>query len=81
MLWFFFEMKREEREIIEILVVENAKEGDKRRRFEITAKDYIKQNCMQKIKPYTTGFITHIPIIRQYRVNTTEYLHSPFSLT
>ena len=37
----FYE-KGEEREIIEILVVDNAKEGDKRRRFEITAKDYIK---------------------------------------
>lgn len=40
--FLFGNEKDEEREIIEILVVDNAKEGDKRRRFEITAKDYIK---------------------------------------
>jgi len=34
--------KREERVVEEIIIVNNAKEGDKRRRFEITAKDYLK---------------------------------------
>lgn len=33
--------KRDERAVEEIIVVNNAKEGDKRRRFEITAKDYL----------------------------------------
>lgn len=32
----------EERTIEEIIIVNNAKEGDKRRRFEITARDYLK---------------------------------------
>lgn len=32
----------EERTIEDILIVENAKEGDKRRRFKITAQDYMK---------------------------------------
>ncbi|MBL7826864.1 MAG: M67 family metallopeptidase [Saprospiraceae bacterium] len=31
-----------ERHISEIMIVDNAKEGDKRRRFEITAKDYLR---------------------------------------
>ena len=30
------------RSVTEILVVNNAKEGDKRKRFEISAKDYMK---------------------------------------
>ncbi len=34
--------KGEERTITEIQIVNNAKEGDKRRRFEITASDYMK---------------------------------------
>lgn len=34
--------KRDERIIDKIMAVNNAKEGDKRRRFEITAKDYLK---------------------------------------
>ncbi|MBN9293152.1 MAG: M67 family metallopeptidase [Flavobacteriia bacterium] len=34
--------KRDERVIEEIIVVNNAKEGDKRRRFEITPVDYMK---------------------------------------
>ena len=34
--FLFGNEKDEEREIIEILVVDNAKEGDKKRRFEIT---------------------------------------------
>ncbi len=33
---------RDERTIDEIIVINNAKEGDKRRRFEITPKDYLK---------------------------------------
>jgi proteasome lid subunit RPN8/RPN11 len=34
--------KRDERVVTDILIVNNAREGDKRRRFEISAKDYLK---------------------------------------
>lgn len=40
---FLFGTEQEDGRILsEIQVVDNAKEGDKRRRFEITAKDYLK---------------------------------------
>jgi proteasome lid subunit RPN8/RPN11 len=40
---FLFGTEKEDiREIKQIQVVNNAKEGDKRRRFEITARDYLK---------------------------------------
>ncbi|MDP9230424.1 MAG: M67 family metallopeptidase [Bacteroidota bacterium] len=40
---FLFGIEKEnERTIIEVLVVNNAKDGDKKRRFEISSKDYLK---------------------------------------
>jgi proteasome lid subunit RPN8/RPN11 len=39
--FFFGKEISEERIITEVLVVNNSKEGDKRRRFEISAKDYL----------------------------------------
>jgi len=40
--FFFGEQEEEERIVTAVQIVVNAKEGDKRRRFEITAKDYLK---------------------------------------
>ena len=44
MLWFFYgeEDSSGDRKVTDVLVVNNSKEGDKRRRFEISAKDYLK---------------------------------------
>lgn len=40
--FFFGTEKEDERTITEITIVNNAKEGDKRRRFEISPRDYLK---------------------------------------
>ena len=39
---FIGHRKRDDRLITDILIVNNAKEGDKKRRFEISPKDYMK---------------------------------------
>lgn len=49
----------EERIIEEILIVENAKEGDKRRRFEITAKDYLNAENAASEKQLTLLGVYH----------------------
>lgn len=47
------------REINEILVVDNAKEGDKKRRFEISAKDYIRAELYAEKKNISLLGIYH----------------------
>lgn len=49
----------EERIVEEILIVENAKEGDKRRRFEITAKDYLNAENAASEKQLTLLGVYH----------------------
>ncbi len=49
----------EERIVEEILIVENAKEGDKRRRFEITAKDYLNAENTASEKQLTLLGVYH----------------------
>lgn len=51
--------KRDERAIEEIIVVNNAKEGDKRRRFEITAQDYLKAERYAEDKGLTLLGVYH----------------------
>lgn len=51
--------KRDERVVEEIIVVDNAKEGDKRRRFEITAKDYLKAERYAEEKNLTLLGVYH----------------------
>lgn len=51
--------KRDERVVEEIIVVDNAKEGDKRRRFEITAKDYLKAEKYAEEKNLTLLGVYH----------------------
>jgi proteasome lid subunit RPN8/RPN11 len=57
--FFFGNEQGEERKITEILVVENAKSGDKRRRFEITAKDYLNAELYAEKKSLTLLGIYH----------------------
>lgn len=60
---FFYGMEDDngDRRITEILVVNNAKEGDKRRRFEISAKDYIKgeQYALEKDLQFLGVYHSH----------------------
>lgn len=51
--------KHDYRAIEEIIVVNNAKEGDKRRRFEITAKDYLKAEQYAENKGLTLLGVYH----------------------
>ena len=60
---FFYGVEDSEgnRRITDILVVDNAKEGDKRRRFEISAKDYMKgeQYALQKDLQFLGVYHSH----------------------
>lgn len=51
--------KRDERVLEEIIVVDNAKDGDKRRRFEITPADYLKAERYAEEKNLTLLGVYH----------------------